>query len=175
MKRKIYSREINFITLTVIDWIDIFIRKDYKDFIIECLKYCQEHKGLIIYAYVIMTNHVHLIVKSKDEDLPAILRDFKSYSSKGLFEMILNNPVESRKRWMIRAFRKAGKRNSLNKNHQIWQNKNYPIAVFSNKVIRQKVDYIHNNPVKAGFVDDPSNYFYCSAHPSNPLVVNGIF
>mgnify|MGYP006300261459 CR=1 FL=1 len=87
MKRKTYSEEVNFITLTVVYWIDIFIRREYKDFIIENLDYCQKKKGLKIFAYVLMTNHLHIIVSSTEVEHSSILRDFKSYTSKGLLKL----------------------------------------------------------------------------------------
>ncbi|NGP75242.1 transposase [Balneolaceae bacterium YR4-1] len=170
MKRKTYSEEVNFVTLTVINWIDVFTRRIYNDILIQNLDYCRKRKGLEIFAFVIMTNHLHLIIKS-DQCLPAILRDFKTYTSKELVKSITSNPNESRREWMIESFKKAGAINNLNKNHQFWQNGNYPIALFSNKVILQKLDYIHENPVRAGFVDDPSKYYYSSANPNNPLGV----
>lgn len=172
MKRKTYSDELNFVTLTVVDWIDVFTRRIYSDFIMDCLSYCREEKGLQIYAYVLMTNHLHMIVKSGEVLLPDMLRDFKTFSSKELFKIVFENSQESKKQWMLKAFRNAGKSNYLNKNHQIWQNGNYPVALFSNEVIQQKVDYIHQNPVRAGFVDSAEKYYYSSANPSNPLGVN---
>jgi REP element-mobilizing transposase RayT len=172
MKRKTYSEELNFVTLTVVDWLDIFTRRMYGDFVIKNLTYCQQNKGLRIYAYVIMTNHLHLIVKSKTNNLPDILRDFKTFTSKELVKLIERNSNESRKRWMLKIFKEHGKQNKLNQNHQFWQNGNHPVALFSNKVIQQKIDYIHDNPVKAGFVDHPENYHYSSANPLSPLQVN---
>lgn len=172
MKRKIYPKEINFVTLTVVDWIDVFTRRLYKDLIIKNLSYCQQNKGLKIYAYVIMTNHLHLVVHSDQNLLSDILRDFKTYTSKELYKMIKANPQESRKKWMLNIFRKKGMENSLNKNHQFWQNGNYPVALYSNRVIQQKIDYIHQNPVKAGFVDSPERYYYSSANSLSPLKTN---
>jgi REP element-mobilizing transposase RayT len=169
MKRKTYSEELNFVTVTVVDWIDVFTRRIYSDFVIECLKFCHQEKGMEIYAYVLLTNHLHMVVRSFEDTLPDILRDFKTYTSKELFKMIASNPYESRKVWMLKAFEIAGLENPVNKNQQFWQNGNQPIALFSNKVIQQKVDYIHQNPVKAGFVDEASKYFYSSANPFNPL------
>lgn len=170
MKRITHSEELNFVTLTVVDWIDVFTRRDYSDLIIYNLDYCRKHKGLEIFAFVIMTNHLHLIVKS-NQSLPAILRDFKTFTSKELVKSIAENPNESRKRWMIKSFKKAGHRNNLNKHHQFWQNGNHPVALYSHKVIDQKLNYIHDNPVRAGFVDDPTRYYYSSANPMNPLGV----
>lgn len=110
-----------------------------------------------------------MVARSFEGALPDILRDFKTYTSKELTKMIAANPHESKKVWMLKAFKNAGLENPVNKNQQFWQNGNKPIALFSNKVIQQKVDYTHNNPVRAGFVDEPSKYFYSSANPFNPL------
>ncbi|HKL18391.1 MAG TPA: transposase [Halalkalibaculum sp.] len=168
MKRITYSEELNFLTLTVVDWIDVFTRRIYNDFIIENLNYCQKEKGLKIFAFVLMTNHLHLIVKT-EESLPGIIRDFKTYTSKEILKLIANNQSESRTEWMLESFRKAGQKNIGNRYHQFWQNGSYPVALYSNQVIEQKVDYVHNNPVRAGFVDDPTKFYYSSANLKNPL------
>jgi len=171
MAREAYSKELNFVTLTVVNWIDVFTRRIYSDFIIKSLLYCQDNKGLQIYTYVLMTNHLHLIVRSENH-LSNILRDFKTYTSKKLYKMIRKNVEESKKDWMINAFERKGTKNNRNINHQFWQNGSFPVALYSNKVIQQKVDYIHDNPVRAGFVNSPEKYFYSSANPSNPLKAN---
>jgi REP element-mobilizing transposase RayT len=171
MSRNASTDELYFITLTVTDWIDIFTRRIYSDFIIENLTWCQQHKKLNIYAYVIMTNHIHLIANAENGSLGDILRDFKTYTSKELMKMIRENLSESRRDWMIKAFEKAGKYNPLNKNHQFWQNGNYPVLLYSAEVIQQKIDYIHDNPVKAGFVGSAHEFWYSSANPESPLKV----
>lgn len=172
MKRKTYPKELHFITLTVVGWLDVFTRRKYKDFIVRNLNYCRGNKGLLVYGYVLMTNHLHLIVATNKISLPDILRDYKTYTSKELIKMIKKNPQESRKEWMIDFFKKCGSKNDLNKNYQFWQNGNYPTVLYSNKVIQQKIDYIHNNPVRAGFVDKPEDYCYSSANPMSPLELN---
>jgi REP element-mobilizing transposase RayT len=163
--------ELYFVTITVVDWIDVFIRRLYSDFIVENLAYCQEHKHLNIYAYVIMTNHIHLVANVEDGSLGNVLRDFKTFTSKRLFEMIAENQQESRKEWMLTAFRRAGKYNPANEQHQLWQNGNLPIVLFSPAVIDQKIDYIHQNPVKAGFVGSAHEFWYSSANPDSPLKI----
>jgi REP element-mobilizing transposase RayT len=72
-----------FVTFTTVGWVDVFTRKELKEIIIESLKYCQKEKGLIIHAYVIMSNHLHLILRAKEGSagLSAIIRDFKKYTS----------------------------------------------------------------------------------------------
>ena len=81
----------HFITSTVVDWIDIFSRKVYKDCIIESLAYCIKNKGMILYGYVIMTNHIHLIVQSENAELSNLLRDFKKFTSTRMLDLIQNN------------------------------------------------------------------------------------
>ena len=81
---KIQNQESEyFVTLTIVDWVDVFIRKRYKDIVIESLDYCQRQKGLTVFAYVIMSSHLHLIVKAdKGLRFSDILRDFKKYTAK---------------------------------------------------------------------------------------------
>jgi len=141
----------------------VFIRREYKDILIESLRYCQENKGLKIHAWVIMTSHVHLIIRSEGKLLQDILRDLKSYTSTKLRNVIQENSQESRKEWMIWMMQRAGKKNSNNTDFQFWQQHNQPIELFTNKVIQQKLDYIHNNPIVEGFVERPEEYVYSSA------------
>ena len=161
--------ELFFITMTIVNWIDLFTRQIYFDFIIDNLSYCQKNKGLEVYEYVIMTNHIHMICLGNDKPLSDILRDFKTFTSKELVKLIKNNPYESRKDWMLDAFRKAGENNPLNKNYQVWQNFNSPTLLDSPYLIDQKSEYIHNNPVVSGFVSEPWEYYYSSANPNGPL------
>ena len=161
--------ELFFVTMTIINWIDVFTRQIYFDFIIDNLKYCQKNKGLEMYEYVIMTNHIHMISLGKDVPLSDILRDFKTFTSKELIKLIKENPDESRKKWMLSAFQKAGKNNPLNINSQVWQNFNAPTLLDSSFLIDQKTEYIHMNPVNAGFVSEPHEYYYSSANQDSPL------
>ncbi|WP_094573026.1 REP-associated tyrosine transposase [Mucilaginibacter xinganensis] len=171
MSRNASTDELYFATFTVVDWIDVLTRREYSDFIIENLQYCQQHKNLNVYAYVIITNHIHLVANVRDGSLGEVLGRFKSYTSKKLFELIANNAGESRREWMIKAFEHAGKYNPLNENHQFWQNGNYPVLLYSPAVIDQKIDYIHENPVKAGFVGAAHDYWYSSSNPESPLKI----
>ena len=94
---------IYFITLTTVDWVDIFIRPVYKHILINSLKYCQLNKELIIYAYVIMTSHLHMIVKAEQGNLSDIIRDFKRFTNLKLIDEI-NLHRESRKVWLLKKF-----------------------------------------------------------------------
>ncbi|TSD67310.1 transposase [Inquilinus sp. KBS0705] len=171
MSRNASTDELYFVTLTVVNWIDVFTRRLYNDFIVQSLTHCQQHKKLNIYAYVIMTNHIHLVANVSEGSLGDVLRDFKTFTSKELAKLIMNNEQESRRKWMISTFNWAGKINPLNTNHQFWQNGNHPILLYSPAVIDQKIDYIHENPVKAGFVGSAHEFWYSSANPESPLKV----
>jgi putative transposase len=155
---------LNFITVTIIDWVDVFIRKKYKDFVLDSLRYCQANKGLEIAAYVIMSSHVHLIVRAAGEPtLSEILRDLKKYTARLILEEIKNGGYESRSEWMLHRFAYRGNTNPGNRIHQFWQSDNHPIELYTLPVILQKLQYIHENPVKEGWVNEPADYPYSSA------------
>lgn len=158
------SEGIYFVSFATVNWIDVFIRREYKDIIVDSLNYCIEHKGLIVYSWVIMSNHVHLVIEGRNNTLDNILRDLKRHTAQSLLKAIQENPQESRKDWMIWLFQKSGSKNSNNERYQFWQQHNQPIELScDSSAIDSTIDYIHNNPVKAGFVDDPVYYAYSSA------------
>jgi len=153
-----------FVTVTVVKWVDVFTRNCYRDIIIDSLNYCINNKGLMIYSYCIMTNHIHLVIGTKSNfKLENTIRDFRGFTSKKLKEEIELNPLESRKNWMLEIFRHEGKRRASNKGFQFWKRNYHPILMYSNQLLNQKIEYIHQNPVKAGFVSKPEHYMYSSA------------
>lgn len=154
---------IYFITYTVVNCIDVFTRIEYRNVLIDSWKYCQKQKGLEIYAWVIMTNHVHMIVGSLNNQLSEIIGQIKSFTSTELHKHIENNPKESRKQWMLSIMKDIGEKNKNNNDFQFWQQHNQPVELSSNYLMDQKLDYIHNNPVVAGFVENPEDYAYSSA------------
>ncbi|MFV8346915.1 REP-associated tyrosine transposase [Flavobacterium sp. ZB4P13] len=152
----------HYITATVVDWIDIFTRQTYRNSIIESLDYCIKNKGMILYGYVIMSNHIHLIIQSQDGKLSDLIRDFKKFTAKNILEKIQIVP-ESRKEWMLERFKLAAEKHTRNKNYQFWQYGNHPEEIYTNKFMWSKLDYIHLNPVRAGLVEKASQYIYSSA------------
>ncbi|MCU7695176.1 transposase [Haoranjiania flava] len=155
--------KLYFITYAIVYWIDLFIRKEYKDIIIESWKYCQAQKGLEIYGWVIMPSHIHMIIASNKNKLTDIVRDMKSYTSTQLKTAIKDNPYESRKEWMIWMMKRAGMKNTNNHQWQLWQQHNHPLEILDNEMFYQKLYYIHQNPVKEGFVEHAEDYYYSSA------------
>jgi REP element-mobilizing transposase RayT len=163
IKYKFHNQEqLYFVTFAVVYWIDLFIRNEYKQIMLDSWKYCQENKGLEIYGWCIMTSHIHMIVGTHGAKLEDIMRDMKKHTSAELKKAIQTNPVESRKEWLLGMMEKAGKSNSQNLNFQLWQQDNHPIELSTFKILHQKLDYIHNNPVVAGIVEKPEDYLYSS-------------
>jgi REP element-mobilizing transposase RayT len=160
---KIRNQEaLYFMTFTVVGWIDLFSRKIYRDIILKNMQHCREHKNLKVGAYVIMSNHVHVIWQSGSGKLSDTLRDFKSYCTKEFVETITAEP-ESRKDWLLYMFRYHAKRSNSNKEFKIWTNDNHPEEIFSDDFMKDKLNYIHENPVRAGLVEKPQDYLYSSA------------
>jgi len=111
-----------------------------------------------------MSNHVHLIIERRTVALEDVMRDLKRHTSKAILKEIEENPQESRKAWMLWMFERAGKKNINNSKFQFWQQHNQPIELTTEAfAIDSSIDYIHNNPVTAGFVDCPEHYRYSSA------------
>lgn len=161
---KIRNKEAaHFVTFAVVGWVDIFTRKEYCHIVIDSLRYCQKEKGLLIHAWCLMSNHIHLIISAQYHDLSNILRDFKKYTSRNIIQAIHEHPGESRREWMLSLFAAAGRKNSRNTFFQFWQQDNHPMELFSTRFIDQKTEYVHFNPVAAGIVENPEHYMYSSA------------
>jgi REP element-mobilizing transposase RayT len=144
-----------FVTFTVHQWVDVFTRKDYVEILIESLRYCKKNKGLKIYAWVVMTNHCHLIVRSEGYRLSDVIRDFKKYTAKAIFEAIDQNEQESRKRWLKWLLYKEG-------NIWFWEDGCHGIEISDNNLFESKSNYIHLNPVRAGIVEKEEEYLWSS-------------
>lgn len=152
----------NFISFATVNWIDVFTRPLYRHMLVDAINYCIEEKGLIVYAWCIMTNHVHMIIGTDDEKLQDIMRDLKGYTSRRILKTIEENQHESRREWMLRLMRETGHKNSNNENYQFWQQHNQPIVLNNAEIFEQKLNYIHDNPVQEGIVQYPEDYLYSS-------------
>ena len=151
-----------YLTLQIVDWVDIFTRPIYRDIVIESFRYAQENKGFQIFAYVIMSNHVHLIAHSSIGKLSDTIRDIKKYTAKKIINTIEFMP-ESRREWLLNQFRFNAAKHKRNSNYQVWTHENHAVILYSNNFITEKIEYIHNNPVRAKIVQNPEDYLYSSA------------
>lgn len=166
-----------FVSFAVVEWLDVFTRNEYKDILIDSLHHCQEKKGMEIYAWCIMTNHVHLVFRSIEGTPPGqILGSFKRHTSMAVVKAIKGNDRESRKENMLDIFKRHGSKKSNVTYNQFWRQDNKPIELWSNYVISQKIRYIHNNPVNQGLVFRPEDYSYISAvdYSGEKGILNGV-
>jgi REP element-mobilizing transposase RayT len=151
-----------FCTFTIAQWADIFSRRIYRDIVTESLNYCSEQKGLQVHAYVFMTNHIHTILSGAQGNLSGIIRDMKSFTSKRIYAEMMEG-IESRRDWLSLVFKYAAGGHNRNENFQVWTHENHPEEIISTEFLRCKMDYLHMNPVKAGWVSEPQHWTYSSA------------
>jgi len=156
--------EVSFVTTTVVDWVDVFTRPKYKHIVIDSLAYCQKEKGLRIYAWVLMPNHLHAITSVSGEyPLATIMRDFKKFTSKRILAELECDIQESRRTWMLDRFRFAASRWKKMRKYQLWQDGYHSLLLDKYDTAMQKLRYIHDNPVRHEFVTHPEDWLYSSA------------
>ena len=151
-----------YLTFQVVDWVDIFTRQNYRDILMDSFRYCIEHKGLDLWAYVVMSNHVHVIASSSNGTLSNTIRDLKRFTSTEILKAI-DSPKESRRDWMLKRFAFMAKRHQRNSHYQFWTHENHAVYLESSQFVVQKCRYIHENPVRTGLVEYPGDWLYSSA------------
>ncbi len=152
-----------FLTMTIVDWIDIFTREEQKLMIVDSLRYCQKEKGLVIYAWCLMPSHLHIICSVSSEiGMSGFLRDFKKFTSKKIVKLLIETP-ESRREWILQQFENACSHLEREQKFKVWQDSNQAKIILSAKFLHQKIKYIHINPVKDMLVANPEDYMFSSA------------
>ena len=154
---------VYFITFSTVDWVNLFSEEVYVQVLIDSLGFCRKRKGMELYFYCFMPNHVHMIFWSSTGNPSGLIRDLKGFTSKKLVQTIQENPIETRKELLLKIFERAGNNRSNVKKYQLWQQDNHPVELYSKKFFEQKINYIHQNPVKAELVSDPLDWKYSSA------------
>ena len=153
----------HFLTLTTVGWMDVFSRSIYRDIILESLDFCQIHRKMVVNAWVIMSNHLHLVARTDPPYcLSDVLRDFKKFTANQIIKTVQQSP-ESRKDWMLEVMTYHAKFNERNRTHQFWQQYNCPKEINNLNYGLQKINYIHENPVRAGLVTERHHYYPSSA------------
>ena len=154
----------HFVTSTVVGWADALSREEYKEIVCDSLQFCMDKKGLLLHAWVIMPNHVHMIISAAAwTKIQDIMRVFKKFTSRKIVAAITANTKESRKEWMLNMFRFAASSNNSTDEAQFWQHDYHPIALDTPEKTYQKLTYLHENPVRAGIVWRAEDYKYSSA------------
>lgn len=148
---------IHFITCTVVEWLPVFTRPVFCDVILDSLAFCRREKGLRLFAYVIMDNHVHLVADAPE--LSRVIQAFKGFTAREIVRVA----GETRRDWLLVQFAHFKKPFRNRSTHQVWQEGSHPQLIASENVLRQKIEYVHNNPVRSGWVDVPEHWRYSSA------------
>jgi len=155
---KIYEKDaLYFITSSIIENIPIFLNETMFNILINSFKFCRMEKGLKLYVYVVMDNHFHSIVSS--DNLINIIRDIKRHIAKKIIESIKSMSSS----WLLNQIEFWKKDFKHDSHYQIWQEGYHPQQIFNDEILFQKIEYIHNNPVKRGFVSKPEDWKYSSA------------
>jgi REP element-mobilizing transposase RayT len=154
-----------FVTFNTVDWVDVFIRPVYKQIIVHSLNHFIAHKGLTVYAWCLMTNHLHLLVQAKENEVIAELeKEFKSFTTRKILEAIDTEP-DARKKWMMERFENLGNILGFLRKFHVWQTCTNPVFINCDKkdTLLEYIDFIHGNPVRDRIVDTSTDYLYSSA------------
>ncbi len=162
--------EVCFITFTTTAWIDVFTKPVYKDIMVESLRFCQSKKGLLLYAWCLMSNHIHMIAGA-DEGIARndIVRDMKKFTSQEISKAIKYSH-ESRKEWMLNLMHFRGQCHPKKIENKVWKDNFDCFELYTNEMIDQKMNYIHDNPVRAQIVDEAHHYIYSSARNYSGMI-----
>ncbi|NEP18935.1 MAG: transposase [Leptolyngbya sp. SIO4C1] len=155
--RVLLNTQPHFITCSTVEWMPIFSKPELVAILLNSLQFLQAQKRLTLYSYVIMENHLHLIAIA--DDLSKEVGNFKSFTARSIVDWLQAN--QSKSYWLTRL--KAAKlKHKTGQRYQLWQEGFHPKMIASEAMLKQKLDYIHNNPVKRGYVDNPAHWRYSS-------------
>ena len=155
-----------FLTHTIVSWVPVFTRRPYFDLIIETLRYCRENKGLKLFAWVILDNHMHMLAAS--DQLSKTMKEFKSFTAREIIKLAQAGDRD----WLLAQFKFYKTPHKANSHYQVWQEGYHPQMVTTEDMLRQKIEYLHYNPVKAGLADKAEDWPYSSAR--NYLGLRGL-
>ena len=148
---------IYFITSTIVEWIPVFTKREYFEIIVDSLKFAKKKKDLKLYSFVILDNHFHLIISA--DEISKTVQGIKAYTAKQIIKLLRSQ----RKYWLLNQLRLYKKGFKTTSTYQVWQEGFHPKLIRGSRMFYQKMNYIHNNPVKLGLVDRPEHWRYSSA------------
>ena len=151
------SEGIYFLTATIVNWLPVLIGNDVCNMVLESLLFCRKSKDLRLYAYVIMENHIHLVAEAPE--LSRCMQSFKQYSARKLIALAQTTGKE----WQLHQFEYCKKAYKDHSQFQVWQEGSHPQLIQGDAMLRQKIIYIHNNPVRRGYVNQPEQWRCSSA------------
>lgn len=154
---RILSSSPHFLTCTTVNWITVFNDPAIAQIIIESLNYLQNNGRLTLYGYALMENHLHLIALS--DNLPEQMQRFKSYTARKIIDLL----ADKKRKYLLEQFRIGRAAHKKESDYQFWQEGSHPEIIIDEKMMMQKMEYIHFNPVRRGYVDKPEHWRYSSA------------
>ena len=146
-----------FLTCTIVGWLPVFTRSDTVAILYDSLRFLQKEKGLRLFGYVILENHMHMIASAPD--LSAAMQSFKSFTARSIIDFLKDRSAET----LLRGLRALKLHHKTDSEYQVWQEGSHPQQIQSDEMMWQKLEYIHNNPVERGYVDDPTHWRNSSA------------
>ncbi|KAA8708667.1 REP-associated tyrosine transposase [Pseudomonas cannabina] len=147
----------HFLTCTVVEWLPLFTRPALVDILLSAWRYQQAHQGLQLYGYVVLENHLHFVAQAPELD--KCVSSFKSFTARQIVDSLEKSKAES----TLQRLRFVKRMHKTDRVYQVWQEGTHAELVWSEKIMRQKLDYIHHNPVKRGYVDVGEHWRYSSA------------
>ncbi|MDD5359813.1 MAG: transposase [Sulfurovaceae bacterium] len=147
----------HFVTCTILHWLPLFTRQESVDIILQCFRYLQQNDNLKLYAYVILENHIHMVVRSND--ISKSMESFKKYTANELLKLLQKENIKTILN-QLRFYKKAYR---VDKVYQIWEEGYHPKLMQTDAMMINKINYIHQNPVKRGYVDEATHWRYSSA------------
>ena len=147
----------HFLTATINHWVPIFTRPDTVDIVFDSWRFLQDQADLRLYGYVILENHLHLVAQSPD--LPGDIRRFKSYTARRILDWLNEHGHQQ----VLETLAWNKLRHKVDSDYQLWDEGSHPQLMSDDNMLRQKLDYIHHNPVKRGYVDRAEHWRYSSA------------
>jgi putative transposase len=154
-----------FLTLNIVDKIDLFVRPAYKQVISDALNHFIRTQGHYLYSWCLMGSHLHLVLRTREGMAPAYFeRDFKRYTTRALLKTI-EMEMDLRRDWMLQRFEEYGKSLRRLEKYTLWQNCSGPLRIENDqpRLLMDRIAHVHENPVREGIVDQPEEYLFSSA------------
>ncbi len=146
-----------FLTCTIVGWQAVFTRPEAVQIVFDSWNFLKKEKGFCLYAFVVLENHLHLIASAAE--LSDAIKSFKMYTARQIIDLLKSQGAMV----LLRQLRALKRRHKTESDYQVWEEGSMPKQIESDDRMLQKLEYIHNNPVKRGYVDDPVHWRYSSA------------
>ncbi len=147
----------HFLTCTVIEWLPVFTRQEATQILFDSWNYLQRNQGLQLYGFVVLENHLHVVAQARN--LPSTWSNFKSYTARRIIDLLKAHHTDT----LLERMRLTHKAERIDREYQFWQEGSHPQVIEGEEMLRQKLNYIHQNPVKRGYVDESEHWRWSSA------------